>query len=369
MKGRRAIPAIILSAALAACESGLDQRYLDASVGDKLELPPDLTGFEVESQFELPSAFSGDDLTERNRIPVLARVESVHLEGSGDMYWLTVEEPVSNLYQIVRNFWGSEGYRLVVDEPVIGMMQTEWIYREQGAERDLNWFQRLFGSKDLTASQDQFKTRIERGEDGKNRIYIAHRGTEYIHEIELGDDRAAPEILENDEFNQWRFRRQEPELEIEMLSRLMVYLGLQRSAVEAQAAEARLFAPRAFLHLDPEENSPYLILKDAYQIAWNRVYHELERMNMDIETAEFKSGLSSEGVFVINTGIAEEKEEKGGFFSLFSSADEAEPRKIVLVLSEETHELTRVEIENQEGDRDTSAEGNRFMQLLYQKIR
>ena len=69
----------------------------------------------------------------RNKVPVLARVESLQLQGSPDFYWLSVDEPVENLYQQVKNFWAFEGFGLIVDEPVIGIMETEWVYKEEGA--------------------------------------------------------------------------------------------------------------------------------------------------------------------------------------------------------------------------------------------
>ncbi len=361
---------ILVAATLSACESGLDRRYLDASLEGNLELPPDLATFEVESRFELPEAFSGDNPDDRDSIPVLARVESVRLESSGDMYWLSLDAPVDDLYPLVRQFWASEGYRLVVDEPIIGVMQTEWVFRESGTERqDTNWLERFIGTDDFSATQDQFKTRIQRGEQGRNRIFIAHRGTEYVYQIEFSDAEIRPSGAAGDQEsdNQWRFRQPDPELEIEMLSRLMVFLGLQRSEAEQQVAEVKLFAPRAFLHLDTEENSPYLILKHPYQIAWNRVYHQLERMNFEIADSAFKSGFLNEGFITINTETVE-VEEKGGFFSLFSSP-EPETRQIVLVLSEETNELTRVNIETADREFDTSPAGNEFMTLLLKNIK
>ena len=59
--------------------------------------------------------------------------------------------------------------------------------------------------------------------------------------------------------------------------------------------------------------------KDPYQIAWNRVYHQLERMNFEIESAEFESGLLGEGVIRINAQVSEGEKDKG-FFSFFSSS-------------------------------------------------
>ncbi|NIM62033.1 MAG: hypothetical protein GTN89_03660, partial [Acidobacteria bacterium] len=85
---------------------------LDATTGDNLEVPPDLARFEVEAAFELPPSFSGDDPNERNKIPVLAKVDGVRLEGSGDFYWLEVDEPAAEVYRRVKNFWAAEGFRL-----------------------------------------------------------------------------------------------------------------------------------------------------------------------------------------------------------------------------------------------------------------
>ena len=356
---------------LSACNFGPDKRYLESTLERDLEIPPDLATFEVESRFELPEGFSGDNPDERDKIPVLAKVDSIQLESSGDMHWLSLEEPVDNLYQLVKQFWNSEGYRLEVDEPIIGVMETEWIFKEAGTEReDTNFLEDFigdfFGTDDFSATQDQFKTRIQRGEDGRNQVFIAHRGTEYIYQIEYGDAEVSPTGSESED-DIWRFREPDPELEIEMLSRLMVFLGLKKSEADQKVADIKLFAPRASLHQDIEENSPYLILKDPYQIAWNRVYHQLERMDFEIADSSFKSGVLNKGFIKINTEIVDVAE-GGGFFSLFSSP-EPEARQIVLVLSEETNELTRVNIETADREYDTSAAGNEFMTLLLQQIK
>ena len=368
MRKLRAAAALLLATAgFAGCQSDLDMRYLDASVGERLELPPDLIEYEAESSFELPEGFSGDDESVRNKVPVLARVESLRLEGSEDLHWLSVEEPVDNLYQLIKNFWASEGYRLIKDEPAIGVMETEWIVKEVGSTEPAgNWLERLFGEDDLSAIQDQFKTRIERGEQGRSRVYIAHRGAEYNYVLQT-EDRGGPVGGGDDEYSDWRYRLPDPELEAEMLSRLMIYLGLKREQVDQQLENARLFQPRAFLRQDVEENSPFLIIRDPYQIAWNRLYHNLERLNFGIESAEFKSGLSQEGVIQVKIPVSD-SEQASSFFSS-ESASESGKRTIFLILSEATHELTRVNIEDAKGEIDTSPEGAEFLKLLHRQLK
>lgn len=364
MKFARLTVFALLVALLAACQ-GADFGYQDSTLGPPLELPPDLAGSQIESKFELPATLSGDDANaERDKIPVLARVDSIQLESNGDMYWLRVEAPVGDLYQLVKNFWAAEGYRLDVDEPVIGLMQTEWIYKEEGGkEKSSSWIGELFTTEDLSASQDQYKARIERDEMANlNRIYIAHRGTEYKHVLTT-DGAGSDEHRKNE----WTFRPREPELEIEMLSRLMIYLGLQDGEVEQQRANVKLFKPRAMLDVDADEGSPFLIINDVYQIAWNRVFHQLERMNFEIVSFEFKSGLSGEGVISIKSPTLEVTEEEG-FFSFQSEEKEGEI-KLTLVFSEETNQTTRLFLEDEEGQFDTSPEGNEFIKLLFQQIR
>ena len=357
---------LLLAIFLTACgSSGGDRHYRDVTLGKPLEMPPDLAKFEGESSFDLPDGITGDSESAAEKVPVLARVESLQLQGSPGFYWLSVDEPVENLYQQVKNFWAFEGFGLTVDEPVIGIMETEWVYKEEGAlPKNNSWWDFLFAEEDLSASQDQFRTRIERDQSGgsNNRIYITHRGTEYVYEFQAGDR----EDL-NSADNDWSFRRPEPQLEIEMLSRLMIYLGLNQESVAAQFEQPRLFKPRASLELDAEEKSPYLFMMDPYQIAWNRLNHVLQRLNFEILSSEFKSGLSGEGVFIVKSNVVETVQ-GGGFFGIGGSEKNIS-RRFTLVVSEENHEVTRVIIEDEKGNFDTTPEAAEFLELLFEQIK
>jgi outer membrane protein assembly factor BamC len=358
----RSLLLLLLAALAVGCSPGLDRRYLDAELNKPLDMPPDLSQPETQSSFDLPTAFSGDGTPGSSGIPVLPGIESVELQGTTGFYWLSAEIPVDELYRQAKNFWAAEGYSLVMDEPAIGIMQTEWIYTEEGAERKSDsWFKNLFSTEDLSATQDQFRTRIERGESGTNRVYITHRGTEYVHEISVGnraDEQGAP--------NEWQYRRSDPQLEVEMLSRLMIYLGLQQNAVDAQLAKTKLFKPRASLQLDADEKSPFLLIRDPYPIAWNRLRHALEVLNFEILVAEYKE-FSGEGVFVVKARVVE-GEADTGLFS-FGTSEEVKTRKFTLVLSEESHEATRLIIEDQKGNFDTTPAGAEFVSLLFEQIK
>ena len=82
----RILSLLVLVTTLIACESSsTGKRYLEVSLGKPLEVPPDLAKFEAQSNFDLPGGFAGDDQTVRDKVPVLARVDSLQLQGSGEL--------------------------------------------------------------------------------------------------------------------------------------------------------------------------------------------------------------------------------------------------------------------------------------------
>ena len=351
---------------LAACGGpSADLEYLDSRTKPNLEIPPDLTLVKVDSGFELPAIFSGDGTGSGNKIPVLASVESIKLKGHSDFYWLSIDEPAENLYQLVKDFWASEGFTLAMDEPVIGIMKTHWVFnKEGGKDEDKSFLAKIFGSNDLASSQDQFITRIARdGGTATSQIYISHRGTEYepkrlLVTLQKDDDQSID----------WKFRASEPELEVEMLSRLMLYLGLRQLEVDQQLAKIKLFAPRASIHTDYAEDETYILVKDEITRTWNRTLHQLERLNFEVISADLSSGLTGNtGVMLVETDI-EVEVDTSGFFS-FSPNIEIVKMQVKLVVSEESHEITRISMETTQGDTENSAEGVEFLTLLYQYMK
>ncbi len=343
-----------------------DLEYLDSRAKPNLEIPPDLTLVKVDSGFELPAIFSGDGTGSGNKIPVLASVESIKLKGYSDFYWLSIDEPAENLYQLVKEFWASEGFTLAMDEPVIGIMKTHWVFNKEGGEdEDRSFLAKIFSRNELSSSQDQFITRIARdAETAKSQIYISHRGTEY----EPKRLQVTPQIDDDDQPADWKFRASEPEFEVEMLSRLMLYLGLRQLEVDQKLSNIKLFAPMASIHNDYAEDETYILVKDEFTRAWYRTLHQLERLNFNVVSADFDRGLTgNSGTLLVETGT-EVEVSKSGFFSFFSDKKTVN-KQIKLEFSEETHEITRISMETSQDDTENSAENIEFLTLLYQYMK
>ncbi len=355
---------------LAACGGpSADLEYLDSRAKPNLEIPPDLTLVKVDSGFELPAIFSADGTHSGNKIPVLASVESIKLKGHSDFYWLSIDEPAENLYQLVKQFWASEGFTLAMDEPVIGIMKTSWVFNKEGV-KDKSFFAKLFTGDETSQIQDQFKTRIAR-DDGTatSQIYISHRGTQKPLRLSSPSDRYdRVNLTDYRSGDEWNIRVSEPELEVEMLSRLMLYLGLRQLEVDQQLAKIKLFSPRASIHNDYDDDETYILVKDEFTRTWYRTLHQLERLNFEIISADTKKGLTGKnGVLLVETDF-EVEEDKSGFFS-FSPDIQIVKMQVKLIFSEETREITRISMETTKGDNENSPEGVEFLTLLYQYMK
>ncbi len=87
-----------------------------------------------------------------------------------------------------------------------------------------------------TSERDKFRTRLERGtEPGTTEIYISHRGMEEVYTSQQS---------ENMPDTRWQPRPPDPELEAEMLGRLMVRFGVEDSRAKAQLASGSTTAPQ-----------------------------------------------------------------------------------------------------------------------------
>ena len=349
---------------IAGCGTAQDLRYLDSRATEQLEVPKDLTVRYKGNEVLLSSNFSRDvdDLKLIKSVPVLLKVDSLHLEGKAGFHWLSVNDSVDDIFQTVKNFWLSEGFLIEIDEPSIGVLETAWVYKEEGVEnRSVNFLTRFFFSDDFSATQNQFRTRIERDiESGKNRIYIAHRGTAYKHIFQTQQN-------ENEKRNEWELVPPNSEFEVEMLSRLMIYFGTQQAELDQQLNQINLFTSLSSIHVDYAKNETYLLVKDVFSKTFYRTLHQLDRMNIEVVDSNFDVGIKAKGLIRVKTNVEEEITE-GGFFS-FGGEIKVVKKQVYLVLTEESYNVTRISMLRSDGEIENSPAGVELITLLKQFLR
>src|SRR5687768_5927599 len=238
MRGWRVAALCVAAVAMAGCSilsdflpEGKKISYKSAGKLPPLEVPPDLTAPGTDERYSVPDINPSGSATfsaynkERNREPgtvssgssILPSLEEagVRVERAGTQRWLVVHGEPEDIWPVVKDFWHELGFLVKVEMPEAGVMETDWAENRAKIPEDIlrNTLGKLLDSLYSTAERDKFRTRLERGADGTTEIYISHRGMSEV--MEGAGVRTV-----------WQPRPADPDLEAEMLARLMVRFGV-----------------------------------------------------------------------------------------------------------------------------------------------
>ena len=295
---RPALLAIALSL-LAGCSSienaisgdKIDYRTSGNQRTTGLEVPPDLTQLSKDSRYQTPSgsisASTFQNAAATPAAPAASAVPTIAVQSVGDMRierlgnerWLTTSLPPEQVYPQVRAFWRDNGFVLVQDRADAGVMETDWA--ENRAKLPNDWLRNSIG-KVLegawsTGELDKFRTRVERNASGGSDIFVTHRG---MAEIYVG---------QNAEATTWQARPADPQLEGELLARIMIKLGAKEEVARTAVASAPTSPARARVL----EGHPAATLQvdDAFDRAWRRVGLALDRSGFTVEDRDRAQGV------------------------------------------------------------------------------
>lgn len=330
-----------------------------------LEVPPDLDRGSIRDTMAVPD-IDGTTYSQYNAAreapaagggaasdEVLVVPEGVEVARDGDKRWLVLEGPPGQYWDRVRSFWLEQGLLIEVENPAIGIMETDWAENRadipQGFIR--NTIGSLFDSLYSTSTRDKYRTRFERGsQPGTTEVYITHRGAE---EVVQGDDTV------------WQPRPSDPELEAEMLRRLIVFLGVEEDRARRLLAETAQREPRAEMVRQADGES-WLVLKDDFSRAWRRTGLALDRVGFTVQDRD-----RSRGLYFVRY-VDPLAEDDVSLLSRLAFWRDDEARRIEYLISldeQEGGERTRVRILDTEGNRETSDTANRILSLLHEQLR
>ncbi|MBC9070743.1 outer membrane protein assembly factor BamC [Thauera sp. CAU 1555] len=370
---RTAVSLLALSLVLTGCGS-LESKKIDyksAQTVRPLEIPPDLTAPARDDRYAVPdvsprgvatySAYSADRATQpRSGIEVLPVVEQMRIERAGTQRWLVVPGDVDKLWPQLKDFWLELGFILNIDRPEIGVMETDWAEDRAKIPQDFirSTIGKVLDGLYSTPERDKFRTRLETGKDGQSvEIYISHRGMIEIYPTEAKDHTI------------WQPRPADPELEAEMLRRLMVRLGADEARAAAQLATAA--EPERAQIQTTADGRVALAMEESFDRAWRRVGLALDRIGFTVEDRDRSQGLYYVR-YVDPEADNESKSEKGFFSSLaFWRSDEkvAEGGSEYRLRLRGEGEQTVVSVLSREGGEDGSATARRMLSLLQEQLR
>lgn len=335
-----------------------------------LEVPPDLTQLSRDSRYQ-PVGGTVSASTLQSAAPVSTgasgpadvapnTVGDVKLERAGSQRWLSTAQTPEQLWPQLQAFWQERGFSLELDQRDTGLMETNWAENRANIPQDFirSTIGKVFDSVWDSGQRDLYRTRIERGADGRTEIYISHRGMVEVYTSERKDSTT------------WQPRAPDPDLEAVMLSRLMIKLGGQQeiaAAVEKSAgstspapaaARARLLDDKAGLQVD-----------DSFDRAWRRVGLALDRNGFTVEDRDRSRGQ----YYVRYIDPADASKGEPGFFSRLFSSDKnssaagAPTHYRIALQSQDDRTLVKV-LDNQ-GAPQTGDTAQRILELLVTELR
>lgn len=259
----------LLAVLVSACGSDGEERpeYLDSTSLKALEVPPQLTRPSTSEELKIaePSAKVLAALQASDKVEgqVAPKFKGVALKSDQGIYWLEIEESADTVWPVLRDFWGNEGIKLEREEPLLGLMETEWLkeYMAQ-IDRESGFFKRVLKrvSPDV---MDKFRMSVERG-DKTTRVFISHRGLS---------------IAVAGESSRWVARESDASLEKEMLYRLSLFAGLNQVQADEQLAGYVPYQTR-IKQVDGSDNS--YELTGRRELAWKRVQHAVNQLGAKI---------------------------------------------------------------------------------------
>ena len=344
--------------------------YHSAAKLPPLEIPPDLTRPGADDRFTVPDAGGGkragaaysayskerEARVEQGEVTVLPKQENVRVERAGTQRWLVVKGTPEQVWPVVKDFWQEVGFVVNLERPEAGIMETDWNENRAKVPDGIirGTLGKLLDSLYSTSERDKFRTRLEPGkEPGTTEIYISHRGMEEVYTNALQENTA------------WQPRPPDPELEAEMLRRLMVRFGVEQEQAKQQIAAAK-DVPQAKLS-DGGDGTRALSLNDQFDRAWRRVGLALDRVGFTVEDRDRSNGLYFVRYIDPDT---DKKTDKGWFSRLkFWGKRETKSNDRYRILVKESPSGTDVAVLDKNGARDKSDTGKRILTLLYEQLR
>lgn len=363
---------LVLATALSGCSSLFSGDRVDyrsaATKMNPLEIPPDLQQIQRDGRYQQQrgsisaSAMPATGSTIRTSAPVVAplAVGDFKIEKDENRRWLSVPKPPEQVWPQLVSFWQDLGFTLVKNDAGAGVLETNWAENRAKLPQDL--IRKSLGSVldtlYSTGEMDQYRTRIERTDTGSD-IFITHRGMIEVYTTAQKD------------FTKWEPRPTDPDLENEMLSRLLVKLGATETAARAAVDNpviaaaapakdrARVLAgqPAATLEVD-----------DNLDRAWRRVGIALDRSGFSVEDRDRAAGLYY--VRYVDPRTAGQEATPGFFAKLFGASTNTSAAAVkyqVALKSDGTKTL--VSVLDAQGAPDAGENSRRIVNVLADELK
>ena len=380
MKLRSRIALVVAALMIVGC-SVVDERkqaYKDAKLLPPLEVPPDLLSVDAkndlaadvsateksitlsefsqaETQAEeregkagaervAPQSSLGSTVATGASLGVALSTDEVKLARDGNHYWLEAPGELNQWWSAVKQFWLSNEIEIERENMPLAMMYTAW-FEDRSQFVETSFFQKAFSKLRSTNLRDQYVVRFENNaQAGYVEIHIVHRG---MRHVEYGDNL------------RWLPRGRDPELELEMLKKLALYIDVGEERAQTMMAQASQTIET--VSLQTQGDVVWLKLRRSFAQAWKQVGDEILAAGYELEDLN-----RSEGLYYVHGDLFQEID-KANVFSAFTGEKKGEDKPFIVKL-QTVGDFVRVDILPREGSEISSSEIESFLSELADEL-
>jgi len=336
-------------------------QYKTSKVEKDLEIPPDLTGVATDTNMSVPgesgasSSASKSDTVQAGQSRVMPTADKVQVKKDGARRWLVVKGEPDSVWPWARNFWTENGFNLEKEDPIIGVMETVWMENRADIPDDpiRNVLKKGLDMLYSSPTRDKYRVRLERSEQpGFTEVYLTHRGMKSVVTNKTTGTTA------------WEDRPSDPELEAEMLTRLMVSLGVEQGTAAKMLTRGESGQPTAKIFKSDTE--VVLMLEDDFARAWSRTGSALDRLGFSVVDKD-----RSKGTYLVRYHDAFMKDKEKGIFSslAFWKKDEESTDEYQISLNAQGGFTTRVIVLDKEGKVAKREVAEKVLTILYEELK
>ncbi len=283
-----AVTSTIISCSNTKLESYLPDNRPDyktsRSIND-LEVPPDLTSATINDTMAIPELSAvnknsqGKD-TGNTKTTLSTGLKNIH--SIGNTHWIEIAENPDAIYRSIKNYWRNADLKLTRDDQEIGIMETDWLEPKNNRPSSFitGYLRKIIDGMSDDGLRDKFRVRVDY--DGKKTlVYLTHYG---IVEKEF-KDKYGPNS-DTSEFA-WVDGKRNPELEIEMLRRISVYLNKKQKVLTADNNSTKETNLETTSLTD---GTPAIIVNGNYNEAWILLGIAVDRAGFKIRKQDRANG-------------------------------------------------------------------------------
>ncbi len=272
--------------------------YKTSKVTNPLEIPPDLTQSSMDDVLAVPELSGADNANlstyqnERGTVSEQSLAHSLkNVHRSGDATWVEINARPDVVFDNAKLFWTRNGLNLSRVDKNIGIMETDWLEAQPnmpttGIARLISTVVSPLSDTDM---RDKFRTRIDY--DGqKTFVYVTHYGATK-EEVNLqGKVIKSSHNKKDAKHFAWVASSRNPELEVEMLRRLNLYLNQRGNQNVASTDDGKSSAIQ-FSQL--ADGTPVLVMNTDFNKAWALLGIAIDRAGYALDGQNRQNGTYS----------------------------------------------------------------------------